>query len=194
MKKFITGLFVLLLSGCGYTFRGSSTALPPDIKKIFIPEVENSSTQLGLGDKVTNALREEFESYGAVSVVERQGEADATLKVQILDVIQSTSATRSNTNTALQMDTTMYISGELRRTTGPLLWREARLRVTKNYGADSSVVVASSPDFAAGSISSRDLAGLSSREISRGQEQDALGNLAVDAARMVYDKAVSPDF
>lgn len=193
--KHIVALFALLVvSGCGYTFRGSTTALPPDVKKIFIPEVENNSTQLGLSDKVTNALREEFEGYGAITVVERQGDADATLKVQILDVVQSTSATRSNTNTALQMDTTMYISGELRRVTGPLLWREARLRVTKNYGADSSVVVASSPDFAAGSISSRDLAGLSSREISRGQEQDALGSLAADAARMVYDKAVAPDF
>jgi outer membrane lipopolysaccharide assembly protein LptE/RlpB len=194
MRYVLSCLCLIILSGCGYVFRGSGSILPPDVKSIFIPEVENNSTQLGLGDKVTNALREEFESYGTVTVVERQGEADAVLKVQILDVVQSTGATRSTNNTALQMDTTMYVSGELRRTSGPLLWREGRMRVTKSYGADQSVVVASSPDFAAGSISSRDLAGLSSREISRGQEQDALGTLALDAARLVYDKAVAPDF
>jgi outer membrane lipopolysaccharide assembly protein LptE/RlpB len=194
VRALISLLCVVLVSGCGYTFRGSGSSLPPDVKKIYIPSVENNSTQIGLGDVMTNALREEFESYGAVSVVERQSEADAVLKVQVVDVKQSTSATRSNSNTSLQMDTTMFVAGELRRVSGPLLWRENRIRVTKTYGADQSAVVTSSPDFASGSISSQDLAGLSSREISRGQEQDALGNLAVEAARQVYDKAVAPDF
>jgi hypothetical protein len=35
---------------------------------------------------------------------------------------------------------------------------------------------------------------LSARDISRGQEAQALNDLASDAARMVYDKAVAPDF
>lgn len=184
----------LAASGCGYTFRGSGSVLPADVKNIYIPNVENGSTEIGLGDVVTESLREEFDSYGVVSVVERQSEADAILKVRITDVKRTTSTVRANSNTALQMDTTMNIAGELRRSTGQVLWRDSQIRVTKGYGADKSVVVATSPDFASGSISRSDLASLSTREISRGQEANALNSLAEEAARLVYDKAVAPDF
>jgi outer membrane lipopolysaccharide assembly protein LptE/RlpB len=184
----------ILLSSCGYTFRGSGSVLPADVKNIYIPRVENGSTELGLADVVTEALREEFDSYGTVSVVEKQGAADAVLKVVINEVKNTTSTVDPTTNTALQMDTTMIIGGELRRTTGQVLWRENNMKVSKGYAANQNVVVTTSPDFASGSISSSDLASLSSRDISRGQEAQALNNLASDAARMVYDKSVAPDF
>jgi outer membrane lipopolysaccharide assembly protein LptE/RlpB len=187
-------LGVVSLTSCGYTLRGSGSVLPADVRNIYIPRVENGSTELGLSDVVTEALREEFDSYGTVAVVEKQGEADAILKVQILDVKNTTSTVDPTTNTALQMDTTMFISGELQRTTGQVLWRENNIKVTKGYAANQSVVVTTSPDFASGSISATDLASLSSRDISRGQEAQALNNLAADAARMVYDKSVAPDF
>lgn len=184
----------VLLSSCGYTFRGSGSALPPDVKKIYIPRVDNNSTKLGLANVVTEAIKDEFDSYGSISVVDSQSEADAVLKVRIVDVKETTSAVRSNTNTALQMQTTMSLTAELRRVTGPVLWRDNQIRVTQTFGADSSVVVTSSAAFAAGSISASDLSGLSSREISRGQEAGALNALAEDAARQMYDKAIAPDF
>ena len=187
-------LTTFLLSSCGYAFRGSGSVLPADVKNIFIPRVENGSTELGLADVVTDALREEFDSYGTVAVVEKQSQADAILKVRIIDVKNSTSTVDPTTNTALQMDTTMSIGGELQRTTGQILWREDNMKVTKGYAANQSVVVTTSPDFASGSISASDLSSLSSRDISRGQEAQALSNLAADAARMVYDKSVAPDF
>ncbi len=184
----------LMGTGCGYTLRGSGSVLPADVKNIYIPRVENGSTELGLADVVTDALRDEFDSYGTVSVVEKQGEADAILKVRIVDVKQSTSTVNVATNTSLQMDTTMFLGGELRRTTGQILWRENNLKVTKEYAANQSVVVTTSPDFASGSISASDLASLSSRDIARGQEAQALNDLASNAARMIYDKSVAPDF
>jgi outer membrane lipopolysaccharide assembly protein LptE/RlpB len=184
----------LMGTGCGYTLRGSGSVLPSDVKNIYIPRVENGSTELGLADVVTDALRDEFDSYGTVSVVEKQGEADAILKVRIIDVKNSTSTVNVATNTSLQMDATMLLGGELRRTTGQILWRENNLKVTKEYAANQSVVVTTSPDFASGSISASDLASLSSRDISRGQEAQALNDLASNAARMIYDKSVAPDF
>lgn len=193
-RLFSLSLVTLLLSSCGYTLRGSGSVLPADVKNVYIPRVENGSTELGLADVVTEALREEFDSYGTVSVVEKQGEADAVLKVVITDVKNTTSTVDPTTNTALQMDTTMFLGGELRRTTGQVLWRENNLKVTKGYAANQNVVVTTSPDFASGSISASDLASLSARDISRGQEAQALNDLASDAARMVYDKAVAPDF
>jgi outer membrane lipopolysaccharide assembly protein LptE/RlpB len=198
MNRILSVVFLMMngffLTACGYTFRGTATVLPADVKNIYIPQVQNSSTDLGLGPLLTEALREEFDSYGAVSVVENQREADAILKVKILGVKRSTNTVQANTNTALQMDTTMQVGGELRRTTGAILWRESSLQVSKDYGSDKSVVVATSPDFASGSISSSDLSNLSNREISRGQEKAALNNLAQDAARMIYDKSVAADF
>lgn len=184
----------IFLNACGYTFRGSESALPPDVKKIYIPQVTNNSTKLGLAQIVTESLRDEFDSYGTISVVDRQSEADAVLKVRILDVKESTSATRSGTNTALQMQTTMSLTGELQRVTGPILWRDNQIKVTQTFGADSSVVVTSSLNFASGSLGAGDLSGLSNREIARGQESSALRGLADDAARQMYDKAIAPDF
>jgi hypothetical protein len=164
------------------------------VKKIYVPQAENGSTKLGLALVVTEAVRDEFDSYGTVSVVDSQNEADAILKVRVIDVKETTSAVRSGTNTALQMQTTMYLTGELRRVTGPVLWRDNAIIVTKTFGADSTVVVTSSLDFAGGSIGAGDLSGLSSREVSRGQEASALRSLSEDAARMMYDKAVAPSF
>jgi hypothetical protein len=88
----------------------------------------------------------------------------------------------------------MFITGELRRVTGPVLWRDNQIRVSQTFGSDSSVVVTSSVAFAGGSISAGDLNNLSSREISRGQEASALSSLSEQASRMMYDKAIAPDF
>lgn len=198
MKLSVSSLIVLILmtilTGCGYTFRGSGSALPPDVKAIYIPQVDNNSTKLGLATVLTDAIRDEFDSYGSISVVDNQNQADAVLKVTIVDVKETTSAVRANTNTSLQMQTTMFLTAELRRVTGPVLWRDNQIRVTQTFGADSSVVVTSSAAFAGGSISSGDLSGLSSREISRGQEASALNSLSDTAARQMYDKAIAPDF
>lgn len=198
MKRAMSSLIALMITvvttGCGYTFRGSGSALPPDVKAIYIPQVDNNSTKLGLATVLTDAVRDEFDSYGTVSVVDNQNEADAVLKVTIVDVKETTSAVRANTNTSLQMQTTMFLTAELRRVTGAVLWRDTQIRVTQTFGADSSVVVTSSAAFAGGSISSGDLSGLSSREISRGQEASALNSLSETAARQMYDKAIAPDF
>jgi outer membrane lipopolysaccharide assembly protein LptE/RlpB len=197
MKSHRAALLCILtvcISACGYTFRGSESALPPDVKKIYIPQASNGSTKLGLALVVTEALKDEFDSYGTISVVDSQNEADAVLKVNVVDVKETTSAVRSNNNTALQMQVTMLMTGELRRVTGPVLWRDNKILVTQTFGADSSVVVTSSVDFAGGSIGAQDLAGLSSREVSRGQEAGALRALSEQAARQMYDKAIAPDF
>ncbi len=182
-----------LLAACGYGFQGGTTILPPDVKNIYIPPAENDSTELGLSDLVTDAMRDQFDSYGVVTVVDRQSQADAVLRIRILALIQ-TIDTVSGTNTTNQMDSTMIISGELRRTTGKVLWRENQLKVSKSFATSSSTVVTSSADFASGSISSSNLTGLTQRELARGQQQQALLSMSAEAARIVYDKSVTPDF
>jgi outer membrane lipopolysaccharide assembly protein LptE/RlpB len=190
-------LFVVLLmivSGCGYTFQGTGTVLPADVRKIFIPLAENNSTELGLADTVTEALREQFDSYGVVTVVEKQSEADAVLRVTITQVKRSTRSVTSSTNAALQLDTKMSLGAELRRVTGAVLWRDSDISVSKSFGGDRRVVVTSSADFATQSLGAGDITNLDPREVSRGQEQEVLRLLAEDAARQLYDQSVAPDF
>lgn len=195
LKIVRTGFLSLFVSltACGYGLQGGGTVLPPDVKNIYIPKVDNESTELGLSDLVTDSLRDQFDSYGAVTVVDKQTQADAVLNVRILSLIQSVD-TVSSTNTTNQMDSTMILSGELRRVTGKVLWRDPQIRVSKNFATNANTVVTSSPDFASGSIATSDLAGLNQRELARGQQQQALVSMTADAARMIYDKAVAPDF
>ena len=185
---------VFILSGCGYSFRGSGSVLPPDVRRIAVPLVENSSPEAGLTLILTEALRDEFERYGAVSIVEDASDADAILKARIVDVRRQTSSVTSKTDTALQFDTTLVMAAELRRVTGGLLWQDRAITVSRPFGATSGVVVTSSAQFSESALGAGDLAGLDSREISRGQEQETLALLAEDVARTVYEKAVAPDF
>lgn len=182
------------LVGCGYTFSGGGSVLPPEIKRVAIPLVENSSTETGLTTVVTEALRDQFERYGVLTVVEESQDADAILNARILKVRRATSTVSARDDGALQQDTSMVLAAELRRTDGPVLWRNKRIVVTKVSATSSDTVVTSSVDFAGGTIGAGDLRSLDSREVSRGQEQEALNSLAEQAARIVYDQAVMPDF
>lgn len=193
-RIFSSLILIGLLAGCGYKLQGGGSILPPDVKKVYVPRVENLSTEAGFANVVTEALRDRFERFGVLTVVEDAALADAVLKVRVLKVQRGTSSVTSQTDVSLQQDTSVTLAGELRRVSGPLLWQNPNLVVSKAVGTTSGSVVTSSAEFASGSIGASDLAGLSSREVARGQEQEALENLANQAARIIYDQAVAPDF
>lgn len=195
-QKYWAVLLILVFcsASCGYGFRGSESALPPDVTQVYIPLIKNLSSEPGLEITLTEALRDEFERYGVLTVVDKRNQADAILQGSILSVKQETSTTTSNTDTALQLATVLRISAELRRTTGELLWKNEDLSASKVFGAESGVVVTSSAEFASGGLGASDLASLDSREVSRGQQQQALEDLSEDIAQKIYTVAVLPDF
>lgn len=192
----LISLLVLTFSlfGCGYTFQGSGSVLPPDVKKVAIPLAINSTPEPGLALTLTEALRDRFERYGVIAIVDQVSQADAVLNARIINVERNTSTVTSNTATALQRSTTMTIAAELKRVTGPALWKSPALIVSQQFGTTSDVVVASSAGFAGGNIGSGDLGGLDNREISRGQEKQALEELSEEVARRIYEAAVLPEF
>ena len=55
-------------------------------------------------------------------------------------------------------------------------------------------MVTSSADFVFNSVNASDLSGMSTREVARGQESEALEAMAIKAAQLVYDQAVAPEF
>ncbi|MBN8547824.1 MAG: hypothetical protein J0M12_00765 [Deltaproteobacteria bacterium] len=194
LQRFALFVIAATLSSCGYTFQGSGSVLPPDVKVIAIPLAQNASSESGMTNVVTEAMQDQFERYGVVQVVDDPNEADAVLKVRIVKVTRNQRTSTSKTDTQLQLDTVLTMAAELRRVTGQVLWRDNNISVTKAFGTTSGVVVTTSPDFASGTLGASDLNNLDDREISRGQEQDALRSLAQEAAQQVYNSAVAPDF
>ncbi|MEZ4754495.1 MAG: LPS assembly lipoprotein LptE [Bdellovibrionota bacterium] len=194
MRFFKILTLALFLSSCGYTFQGSGSILPPDIQKVAIPISENFTSQPGVALQLTESLRDRFDRYGVITVVDKVSEADAVLNSKVLKISQEARSVTSNTEQALQYETIMTIAAELKRTTGPVLWRNPEMMISKDYGSTSDVVVTSSADFASGSLSQGALGALDNREVSRGQEAQALESLAEEAARRIYNEAVTPDF
>ena len=178
IKVPLTIAFALLLSACGYRLKCCGSILPPDVKKIYVAPVENFSTEAGFANVVTDALRERFDRFGVLTVVEDESLADASLRVKVLKVQRGSRSVTSQTDVSLQLDTNVTLAGDLKRSTGDLLWSNPRLQVSRAYGTTSRSVVTSSADFASGSLGASDLAGLSSREVARGQEQEAFEHRA----------------
>ena len=194
MKKVSILLLVFSLLACGYQFQGGGSILPPDVKRVYIPLADNSSTESGFSAVLTDSLRDRFERFGVLTVVDGPEQADAVLRTKILRLDRGTQSATSKTDIALQQSTSLTLNVELNRSDGSPLWRNPRMVVTKAFGTSSEAVVTSSAEFASGSLGGADLGGLSTREIARGQEREALNQLADQAARIIYDQAVAPDF
>ena len=182
------------MCGCGYTFQGSGSVLPPEVKKIESPFVQNDSAEAGISTLLTESLRDQFDKYGVVTVVEDENEADAVLSVRIKEVKREAQSVTSKTDVARQYDTSMTLYTELKKRNGQILYRNPNMVISKGFGAESGAVVTTSPDFIGGNISGSDLSKLGGREVARGQEQSAFEAIADEASKQIYDAAVSPDF
>lgn len=79
MKRFISILLFFSLSGCGYHLAGTVSSLPPDVKRIAIPQFSNNTLRPDIENQFTNALLDEFAKGGKVGVVS-ETEADAVIR------------------------------------------------------------------------------------------------------------------
>ncbi|MFN8389740.1 MAG: LPS assembly lipoprotein LptE [Bdellovibrionota bacterium] len=190
----ILALVALLCAGCGYSFQGSGSILPQDIKTIAIPLVENNTTTPGLGQRFTEALRSRFDRYGAVRVVEDEAGADAVFRAKIDNVDSRVSNVTSNTDIELESELILTVSAELRRRNGQLLYRNSGMNISDSAASVGNVVVTSSSQFAQSGIQSSSLDTLSSREVARGQSRQVLDDLLDEASRRLYLEAVAADF
>ena len=189
----LVSVFIFFCS-CGYSLQGSESILPDDIKQIAIPIVENNTTMPGLGIQFTQLLRARFDRYGVVKVIDKVDQADATLHAKIVDVQTRTQNVTSSTDISVQQEMVLVISAELKRKNGQILWKDPLLTITESFADVSDVVVTSSTDFAQSGINAGTLGTLSSREVSRGQQEQALDGLLEEAARKIYLSAVAADF
>jgi len=186
--------FLTALSGCGYTFQGSGTSLPNDVKSIAIRAADNDTTSPGLGPKFTDKLRSRFERYGVVKIVGSGQEADAELITKITSIDTRVRDVTGQTDIALEYDVYMTISAELRRRNGQVLYKNPHLVTFESFGGTSGVVVTSSSAFVSSGVGTGTLGNLGQNQVSRGQQDEAIENLMDESARKLYLDAVAAEF
>ena len=72
----------LAFGGCGYSLR---TSMPPGIKSIHVPVLENKTAEPGIEDFITQALTQAVVQSGRVRIAPNAREADAALEGSIVE-------------------------------------------------------------------------------------------------------------
>jgi hypothetical protein len=79
----------IFLSACGYHVGGTSSRLPPGLKVIAVPALENRTTQYRVEQRMTQAVVREFLERTKYRIVSTEEMADAVLHGEITSVESS---------------------------------------------------------------------------------------------------------
>ena len=114
----------IILSGCGYHVGGTASRLPPGLKVIAVPALENRTNQFRVEQRMTQAVVREFISRTKYRIVSNENSADAVLRGEISSIELSpevfdttptpNSPTNPNISTSTARATTMLVSVRLK--------------------------------------------------------------------------------
>ncbi len=112
----------ILLSSCGYHVGGTGSRLPPGLKVIAVPALENRTSRYRIEQRMTEAVVREFLARTRYRIVSTEDSGDAVLRGEITSfeaipaVFDTTPTTTSNPNlnTATARATTMLVSVHLK--------------------------------------------------------------------------------
>jgi outer membrane lipopolysaccharide assembly protein LptE/RlpB len=119
----------LFLTACGYHVGGTASRLPPGLKVIAVPALENRTSRYRVEQVMTQAVIHEFLARTKYRVVSTEGSADAVLHGEItslevspilFDTSPAANSTVPNVNTTTARATTMLVSMRLK------VWLEER--------------------------------------------------------------------
>jgi hypothetical protein len=83
VRVLVASLALAIVSGgCGYSLR---TSLPPGIKVVHVPVLENKTAEPGIEDFITQALTQAVVQSARVRIARNAQEADATLSGSIVE-------------------------------------------------------------------------------------------------------------
>jgi hypothetical protein len=138
----------VVLAACGYGVGGRATRLPPGIKVIAIPTLENRSNRYRIEQLLTEAVIHEFLARTKYRIVSTDAGADAVLHGQITSIesvpmVFDTSASPV-TNTSSARATTMLVTVTMsvrleQRGTGEVLYRNDNFLFREPYEISTDV-------------------------------------------------------
>jgi hypothetical protein len=114
----------IFITACGYHVGGTASRLPPGLKVISVPALENRTNRYRVEQLMTQAVIHEFLARTKYRIVSSEESADAVLHGEIMSLesspaVYDTSAT-PNTNAQTARATTMLVSVRLK------VWLEER--------------------------------------------------------------------
>ena len=182
-------LAVLALAACGYHLSGTGTTVPESARTIRIELFANHTRETGLEVRLHRAVEDEFRRQGTLRVVS-EGDADLVLSGTIRR-FTSVPVAFSATDEAVQYQGIMQVSLRLtERESGHLLFENKLLQESQDFGAESGVVVSSSPHFQRGTINARDLPDLPNVQFGEARRREAQNDLIELLARDIYLQAM----
>lgn len=81
--RFLILLFSLFFSSCGYHLVGTSSSLPENVKKIYVPTFKNNTNQSEAEERLTDAVSKEISQRGIFQLVKSIEEADGVLNGEL---------------------------------------------------------------------------------------------------------------
>ncbi len=81
--RFLILLFNIALFSCGYHLVGTSSSLPKEINKIYIPTFINNTGQPEVEERLTDAVSKEVSRRGVFNLVKNKEESDGVLLGEI---------------------------------------------------------------------------------------------------------------
>jgi hypothetical protein len=178
-------LLAATAAGCGYGFTGAAPTVPKAAHTVAITRFTNHTREKGLDVTLQQAIEDEFRRRGPLSVV-RDPEGDVVVSGSIRR-FTSIPVAFGATDNATQYIGWITVHVRLRdRRTGKVLYENAALEESLDFGATSSVVVSSSPLFQQGTINARDLVDMTNVQLGETRRREALSTLVDRVAGDVY--------
>ena len=131
---------LLTTGGCGYHLARRGNNLPPDIRRIAIPVLENRSMEPGLEANLTDALRRRFAEGGWVQIVDVD-ESDAVLTGQVTR-FSSSPISFSEGEFAVEYRAQLRVWLRLMDRQGVVLWEDRNLVKVREYRNSGDVFTA----------------------------------------------------
>jgi hypothetical protein len=121
---YFCAFLAMFINACGYHVAGTTSHLPPGIKVIAVPTLDNKTTRYRVEQRMTEAVVHEFLARTKYRIVSSEDSADAVLHGEITSfeatpaVFNTTpppnSTSNPNANTTTAQATTMLVSVRLK--------------------------------------------------------------------------------
>jgi outer membrane lipopolysaccharide assembly protein LptE/RlpB len=128
-------ILLILVSGCGYRFAGTGD-FPGGTKSIFIPILENRTSESRLEKLVTDDLIYEFTRNRKDILAKSMGDADAVL-YGIIHSISITTISRDDPNTSTERSVKLSVDMKLVAPEGKVIWRVEQITADEAYNVVS---------------------------------------------------------
>jgi len=141
-------LICLLVSACGYHFRGEGDSLPGSVHRVYIEMIDNRTTEPFLENRLTNAVSRRFARKREVDVTAQRTTAEAILSGRITGYATSPISYDRNDD-VVEYRSTMKTAFTLSRARdGKTLWK-GTLSWSEEYFADADKSVQDDRESAA---------------------------------------------